>query len=84
MTKLKTIKVQWMDASSIAGWRTLDSLPKLSLVNTIGFLSKETKEYIVVCATHSPADADADKDDIDLYGDCIAIPKAWIKSRKAI
>lgn len=71
------VKVTWYDAVSSSAWISHKQLPKPVKVTTTGYLTKETKSHIVICGsfTHER------KHDV---GDCIAIPKGWIKKRKVL
>lgn len=72
----KAIYVEWDDACTSAGWfdpETEDMTPVN--IKSLGFLIKETKDYITV----SPGNAETGRS-------CsyLTIPKGWIKKRKYI
>lgn len=64
------IEVHWNDAQAETGWINPDQVPGLAPIRTRGWLVKDAVDHIVVCLNAA--------EDGDL-GDCIAIPKAWIK-----
>ena len=74
---MKIVLVTWLDTNenSVGGWITKDELDKSQLcsVDSLGWLYKETDEFIVILA-----DKDTDKSD-DTYGRSQVIPKAVIK-----
>ena len=74
---MKAVCVTWLDTNenSVGGWITNDELDKSQLcsVDSLGWLYKETDEFIVILA-----DKDTDKSD-DAYGRSQVIPKAVIK-----
>ena len=74
---MKAVCVTWLDTNenSVGGWITKDELDKSQLcsVDSLGWLYKETDEFIVILA-----DKDTDKSD-DTYGRSQVIPKAEIK-----
>ena len=74
---MRMVLVTWLDTNenSVGGWITKDELDKSQLcsVDSLGWLYKETDEFIVILA-----DKDTDKSD-DAYGRSQVIPKAVIK-----
>lgn len=80
---------EWLDAASPddAGWTDLKKVQSTfepHLCYTCGFLIKETKDYIIVAASISPATKDGISDTKAECGDFITIPKGWIKKRKKL
>ena len=72
---MQMVLVDWLDAyTQDSGWKPLKKLRKQEpvLVRTLGWLVKDTPEFIIVAASHVPADDDCD-------GDC-TIPRGMIRS----
>ncbi len=70
---MKMVEVTWIDASCLQGWRSdsnIDSFDGIPVVTSIGFLQKETKEFINL-TSH-----DADTGD---RADIMSIPRSSIK-----
>ena len=76
MSKYNLYRVDWIDAHSNGGW----SLPKdINIkplkVNSVGWLIKDTKDYIVLAQNMSSSGNCADR---------IHIPKKWIQKKRKI
>lgn len=72
----KVQQITWCDATSVSGWGSIeDRNTDMITVNTVGYVVKETKDYVV----QSAADAD---NGTTMW--TISIPKYWIKKRKTL
>lgn len=76
--KKKLIYIEWGDAISNTGWMPLDEALKWGkdehwLVKNVGWLLKETKDYILLAAKYSDGSSE--------YGLLHKIPKTWIKKK---
>jgi len=73
--KLPRVEVCWIDAEASGGWKTLSDYRRqnLSEVESIGYLTKNTKREIQLIQSRSKNGTIADS---------ITIPKAWIISAK--
>lgn len=72
----KIQQITWCDATSVSGWGPIeDRNTDMITVNTVGYVVKETKDYIVLSA------ADADNGSTMWT---ISIPRYWIKKRKTL
>jgi hypothetical protein len=67
------ILVEWQDAVCGAGWET-DSTPELHSCTTVGYLIAESDDALLIASTISMGSNNAR----------IAIPKAWIQTRREI
>lgn len=79
--KNRLIYIEWGDAISNTGWMDKEDAIKWGeeehwLVKNIGWLLKETKDYILLAAKYSDGSGE--------YGLLHKIPKTWIKKRKDI
>lgn len=74
----KLLKVDWVDAAASIGWDTEPSSHRAHHIESVGWLTLETKEEIVLSADISSDDGRTDTNRR------MAIPKGWIKSRKEI
>lgn len=64
----------WRDATSVSEWTDYDQIDgECHLIETCGFLVKETKDTITIAGSHDPIGCTA--------GDYISIPKSWILER---
>lgn len=72
--KLKAYAITWIDAATKSGWHDISELG-IAECYAIGYLVKDTKEYLSLAVTIS--------DDGGVLG-TISIPKAWIKKRKRV
>ncbi len=72
MKKWRFVEVTWMDAVSMAEWKSQDDLPKPVRCISRGWLVKETKRYLVTAASV------VFKEDgsVDEVSELLAIPKA--------
>ncbi len=48
---MKFVEVEWLDAISVAEWRTLSNLPKPAKCVTRGWVVKEMDDYVVLAGT---------------------------------
>ena len=74
--KLPRVEVRWNDAASHGGWANLSDYRNdkgISEVESIGYLTKNTKQEIQLVQSRSKNGTIADS---------ITIPKAWIISAK--
>lgn len=74
-------EVKWLDAYEMeSGWQTLEDALKITPpeVSSVGYVLKETKEYIILAA-----DIGSDKMDNDV-GRVTVIPGQWILEIKII
>jgi len=73
--KLPRVEVCWIDAEASGAWKTLSDYRRqnLSEVESIGYLTKNTKREIQLIQSRSKNGTIADS---------ITIPKAWIISAK--
>lgn len=81
MSKLssdKIVKVTWLDTNenSVGGWIEKEDLDKSKVcsVDSLGWLYKETEEFVVILADKDTYDED------DLFGRSQVIPKGVIKN----
>ena len=78
--KLKLVKIRWCDACDINyNWKHLDDImedinSKNWECETVGWILKETKEYIAIASTLST----------DYAKFVIKIPTTWIRSKKIL
>lgn len=75
------IYIEWGDAISNTGWMSVEEAKRWGkeqhwLVKNIGWLLKETKDYILLAAKYSDENQD--------YGLLHKIPKTWIKTRQVV
>ncbi len=80
--KFKLVKLGWLDAIESSGWYTLEEALKWGetdnmLIHEVGWILKETKEYILFACRWSENGSDKDIS----YGSILKIPKPWIKYR---
>jgi len=74
-------EIKWLDAYEMeSGWQTLEDALKITPpeVSSVGYVLKETKEYIILAA-----DIGSDKMDNDV-GRVTVIPGQWILETKII
>ena len=75
---MKIVKVTWLDTNenSVGGWIDKDELDraKCCSVDSLGWLYKETDDYVVILADKDTYDED------DLFGRSQIIPKGVIKN----
>jgi hypothetical protein len=85
-TKAKVTYIKWCDATSNENaWRTLDEALDWAdnenwEVENIGWILKETREYILLATKRSKETEDLDSQ----YGNLFKIPKTWIRERKNV
>ena len=72
--KLKALSVSWVDAVAGAGWAYHNDVSEVHLIESLGYLVKETEHSITLAAAISGDQCNA----------TIAIPKAWIKKKKLV
>ncbi len=75
---MKIVKVTWLDTNenSVGGWIDKEELDraKCCSVDSLGWLYKETDDYVVILADKDTYDED------DLFGRSQIIPKGVIKN----
>lgn len=72
----KKVEIEWYDAYEMsAGWHDLEEVLKIKLpiMTSLGYIEKETKESITICADRNKDPKEKDR------GRCQLIPKGWIK-----
>ena len=83
---MKIIYIEWADAiSSGSPWISADELEDWLdnsewMIKHVGFLLKETKEYILLASKFKPDD----KWSISSYGHIQKIPKTWIRKKEVL
>lgn len=70
----KLMYVEWVDAVADVGWDYEVEATKISLVKSVGWLVRETKDEIVLAADYSDGDTNRR----------MAIPKSWVRNKKAL
>ena len=70
----KVIYCEWVDAVSDAGWEKNDKSGEIHLCHAIGFLIKETKDFLCL-ATNIAENENSCR---------ISIPKAWIRKKRYV
>lgn len=84
MTKeMKLVYLEWEDAVATAEWMFHDELEQWTkdtkmTVQEVGWIIKETKEYIVMVGRLADYDGDGFT---DKFGAIQKIPKTWIRNR---
>lgn len=77
---MRAVVVQWNDSIRLANaWDPVDSIDVTATHlrhTTVGFLAKDTPDFIVVCASRMDAD--------EVVGQCVAIPRAAVVSVRDI
>lgn len=76
--KRKVVKIRWLDIHSLSQWASESEVSDLEpkVCETVGWLYKETKDYVIVVGTSTDqADFLEDK-----YADVNCIPKGVILS----
>ena len=77
---MELIKINWIDAFSEARWMRVDEAEEWGedpyIIESIGWVVKETEDYIVLAASASWSD--------DKVSSMTAIPVVCIKSREII
>ena len=81
----KLIYLEWSDACTEGGWKTYEQALKWSQdanwqVCEVGWLIKETKQYIVIASTYS----EENLHEGPMFNGFTKIPKTWIRKRKVI
>lgn len=81
---MKIVLIEWMDAhgGTCLGWRPIREIRdrEPAAVVSVGYLLKETPEYVVVCP-HMTKD---ENDKFDFGDGELAIPRAWIRKLKVL
>lgn len=74
----KLLYIKWIDSVSLytGGWHSFEDIEGMepTMIDTVGYLIKETKDYITVASSLNPFEASGD----------ICIPKVCIKQKKII
>jgi len=70
---MEIIQIHWIDTSSIEGWHDRDIVddPIDFNCHSVGYLLKETREYIMIAQSYQP----------DQFGDLLYIPQIAIKKK---
>lgn len=72
---LRVVYIEWVDATATVGWDKFDRKDAtVDDVRSIGFLVKETNDFVSLAAAVSGPECNA----------LINIPKKWIKKRRNI
>jgi len=66
--------VEWVDAVADVGWNYEVEETKISLIKSVGWLVRETKDEIVLAADYSEGDTNRR----------MAIPKSWVRNKKPL
>jgi hypothetical protein len=69
----KLLYVEWADATTEDGWKDVHDLES-HIIKSVGFLIKTTSRDIIIAADWSDPESNRR----------LAIPKAWIQSKKEI
>ena len=75
LIKNKIYKVTWIDTYSYHGWQSQETINERTVdlyINSVGFLIKETKLYIILALSY-----DSDPE-FHPYAHCIWIPKGTV------
>ena len=84
--KNKIVYIRWCDATSNENsWRTLEEAIQWAKnedweVENIGWIIKETKEYILLCTKKGKGTEDL----LSQCGSLFKIPTTWIRERKVL
>lgn len=84
---MKLIYIEWADSvSSGSQWYSKEELKDWDtddfwIVKQVGFVIKETKEFILLCSQYRPPNHFVTDGD---YGHLQKIPKTWIRKRKIL
>jgi len=70
----KLMYVEWVDAVADVGWNYEVEETKISLIKSVGWLVRETKDEIVLAADYSEGDTNRR----------MAIPKSWVRNKKPL
>lgn len=70
----KLMYVEWVDAVADVGWDYEVEATKISLIQSVGWLVRETKDEIVLAADYSEGDTNRR----------MAIPKSWVRNKKPL
>ena len=70
---MTVVYIRWQDACEIEGEVEEDELPAPVIFESVGKLSKETDDYIVLCRDYDP--------EWNMYGSPLCIPKAYVVER---
>jgi hypothetical protein len=71
----KKVEIEWVDAFELeSGWHTIQEASKMTppTIDSLGYVVKETKEYIIICADKGRV-GDSDCGRVQL------IPRSWVK-----
>ncbi len=77
MKKFKFVEVAWMDAVSVANWRSFDDLPEIVMCVNRGWVVRETDKSITLAGSLMFNGANA----VSLIGDVTVIPKAGMVAK---
>jgi len=68
------VLVEWFDAVASSEWTEFNSLHIDTKIPAVGFLVKETDDFLTLAVTHKDGEANA----------ALSIPKAWIRTCKIL
>ena len=79
---MKLVYIEWGDALANANWFTTEEAVRWAeesswLIREVGWVMKETRDYIVLASTWKPED-DWTEEQVKLLQ---KIPKTWVKTR---
>ena len=86
MEKYKLVKIGWADAiENLNGWHTIEEALEWAtdddwVVHQVGWILKETADYILLAGKHNDASGGRDF----TWGGLFKIPKPWIKYLKEL
>lgn len=82
---MKAAYIEWCDAVTNTGWHTEEEATAWAdkadwVIKEVGWIIKETKEYICFASGWKPPDDFTKEQFVNLH----KIPKTWVRTRKAI
>lgn len=83
--KLQLVYIKWCDSISTSSWKDMEGAIEWAdesnwLVENVGWILKETKEYICLASSVShPSDGAEDQ-----FSNLQKIPKTWIRKRRIL
>lgn len=75
--KVKIVQITWEDITSQCGWIDTDDIDiEICICNSVGFLLKKTKKYILIAQTMAG--------DVEMCGNVKKIPMGVVKKIKIL